>query len=124
MKILVWNCRGLGNPQAVPASRLLVRQEKPELVCLKETKSSVGEVEFVKWKLGFRHCLGVVADERRGGLGLMWDDEMKVDIKVYNLNVKEDQWHFTLFYGDPVTSNRSCTWQILKDPIIMKGFPG
>ena len=25
MKILVWNCRGLGNPQVVPASHLLVR---------------------------------------------------------------------------------------------------
>ncbi|XP_042954568.1 uncharacterized protein LOC122290977 [Carya illinoinensis] len=40
MKILSWNCRGLGNPQTVQYLGMLIKEKKPELVFLMETKLS------------------------------------------------------------------------------------
>jgi len=38
MKILSWNCRGLGNPAAVRALRKILKITCPDVVFLSETK--------------------------------------------------------------------------------------
>jgi exonuclease III len=38
MKILSWNCRGLGNPDAVRAYKKLIKSNCPDVVFLMETK--------------------------------------------------------------------------------------
>lgn len=40
MKVLSWNCRGLGNPAAVRALKKLLRVQCPDVVFLMETKLS------------------------------------------------------------------------------------
>ena len=123
MSLMTWNCCGLKNPQAVLALHLLVRQDKPNILCLMETKLSQVDLEKIKWKLGFRYGLGVNSDGRKGGLGIMWSEEVEVSIKSYSANfidyrVKEaeslEEWRFTLFYGDPVVTNRHISWDMLK----------
>jgi hypothetical protein len=63
----------------------------------------------VKYKLGFNNMLVVDSVERRGGLALLWKDEMGVEIlnfsrrhthaKVKPINMT--LWVFTRFYGHP-----------------------
>jgi len=53
MKILSWNCRGLGNPRAVRALLRLIQLENPTLVFLMETRLKVTEMESLKFKCGF-----------------------------------------------------------------------
>ena len=124
MKVLVWNCCSFENSQAVPTLHLLVRQEIPNMVCLMEMKLSAIELEKIKWKLHFAHGFGVGVDGRKGSLGMLGYANVKVELKSYNLNlidchilneVEEVQWHFTLFYGDPVARNKDRMWRILKD---------
>ena len=48
MSILSWNCRGLGNPQTVNASKKVIRLEDPSFVFLMETKLNVDWMRSVR----------------------------------------------------------------------------
>ena len=122
MRVLVWNCRGIGNPRAVPALSLLVRQEKPDILCLMETKTSSMEFEKLKWKLQFNGGLGISGDGRKGGMGILWNNEVKVSIQSYGHNYVDsilqesdtlEPWRFTLLYGEPTSSNKEETWRLM-----------
>ena len=106
MKSLVWNCCGLGIPQAILAICFLLRQEVPGLLCLIETKSVAHEINSIKWRLGFSNALCVDCVDRRGGLVVFWNCGVNISIKQYienfmDMEVEEerevDRWRFTLF---------------------------
>jgi len=44
MKVLSWNCRGLGNPRRVRASKKLIANIHPGLVIFIETKEFENEI--------------------------------------------------------------------------------
>lgn len=50
MKVLAWNCRGLGNPKAINALKRIVITENPQMVFLQETKLHSHELERLKVK--------------------------------------------------------------------------
>jgi hypothetical protein len=64
MKILSWNCRGLGNPQTIQELCRLVKEKKPEVVFLMETKLNNKKLEPIRVKLGFQMPLGLIVSER------------------------------------------------------------
>lgn len=90
MKALCWNCRGMGAPRTVRACQRLIRKKHPNLVFFMETKLNIKEAERLNNKLGFKYALWVdcCGDGRRraGGLGLLWDEELVVDLLSYSLN--------------------------------------
>ena len=47
MKILSWNCRGLGNQTAVDVLSNLVREKAPNVLFLMETKQSMAEMRRI-----------------------------------------------------------------------------
>lgn len=57
MKILSWNCRGLGSPEAVPVLRNLLRFHNPDLVFLIETLATARKIEEVRRKICFDNAL-------------------------------------------------------------------
>ncbi|CAL5183817.1 unnamed protein product [Lathyrus oleraceus] len=59
MKILSWNCRGLGRPRAVRPLVRLIRIENPTMVFLMETKLKTDEVLRFKRNLKFNYELVV-----------------------------------------------------------------
>ena len=65
-------------------------------------------------------------------MGILWSKEVEVNIKAYGTNfidcmVKEaespKEWQFTLFYGDPVVTNRQISWDLLKPMNIDQSIP-
>ena len=70
MRILSWNCRGLGNPWSVRELRKVVKQEGPALLFVMETKIRAKRVENLKLTLGFAGCFVVDSDSMSGGVGL------------------------------------------------------
>ncbi|KAL9685584.1 hypothetical protein QQ045_023035 [Rhodiola kirilowii] len=84
MKILVWNCRGLGSSSAVRALQELIRVYRPLVVGIVESKSSSSRCEVVRVKLGFDCCFAVPARGRSGGLALFWNNMSDVSVVSYS----------------------------------------
>ena len=72
MKILAWNCRGLGNRRAVQELVDIVQTQDPIIVFLSETWSSKEHMKWVRDRIQFDGCFMVPADDRGGGLALLW----------------------------------------------------
>jgi exonuclease III len=80
MKLISWNCRGLGNPGAVRDLQQMVKEKKPTLLFLMETKSRQRTMEGLRVKLGFAGFFIVDPVGRSGGLALLWSDENELRI--------------------------------------------
>jgi ribonuclease HI len=131
MSIISWNCRGLGNLRTVQELYRLVKQKKPIMVFLMETKLRKKKMEAIRCKLGFPNMLVVDSVGRSGGLALLWGDDIYLDIQnfshrhisgvIKNLSGGAP-WKFTGFYGHPDVSKRVEAWALIKhlaqlDPI-------
>ncbi|CAM8957099.1 unnamed protein product [Rhodiola kirilowii] len=120
MKLLSWNCRGLGRPRTVRALRDAIRAVSPQVVCLMETKKKDADGNWLKWKLGFPNGLVVGCRGRSGGLAMLWNDRVNITLLSYSrshIDVVLDerrQFRLTLFYGEPVVSNRVLGWNLLR----------
>jgi exonuclease III len=96
MKLISWNCRGLGNATAVRALKKLIKDQTPDIVFLMETKLKTNDPNI--YNKVFRGCLHhyfLVSCEfhkgnRSGGLAILWNHNVKINISsimVNNLNV-------------------------------------
>jgi exonuclease III len=54
MRVICWNCQGLGTPLTVQNLRAMVAQERPNLILLMETKNKEKVVARLKRKLKFQ----------------------------------------------------------------------
>ncbi|XP_043815337.1 uncharacterized protein LOC122724442 [Manihot esculenta] len=122
MRIICWNCRGVGNPQAVNAMVDIVQYYKPSILFLMETKANGVRMEQIKSLLRFSHCFSVDCVGIGGGLCLMWKDDVKLAITGYCSNFIDstsgdgsDCWRFTGFYGCPESGRRRTSWNLLRD---------
>ena len=78
MNIFCWNCRGAGKAAIVRELRDLTKQFAPAVLCIVETQISKARVENLSDTLLFTHSYAVGSSGRSGGLGLFWNDAIKV----------------------------------------------
>ena len=71
MNTLSWNCRGLGNPQAVRALRDLVQRRCPKLVFLMETKTRMSKMRRIMVKVGLLNGVIAPSKEKSGGIAML-----------------------------------------------------
>jgi exonuclease III len=123
MNIISWNCRGLGNLRTVRELHRMVKQKKPILVFLMETKLRHDRMEAIRRKLEFPNMLAVDCIGKSGGLALLWNEEVKLEIQNYsqrhiNAVIRgpegEAPWKFTGFYGQPDVAKRHEAWALMK----------
>jgi exonuclease III len=123
MKILSWNCRGLGNPRTVRDLCRLVKEKRPTMVFLMETILKKKKMERIRCKMGFDNMLVVDCIGKSGGLALLWKIDEGVEIQNYScrhinaiVRSKPDggSWKFTGFYGHPDASKRNEAWALLR----------
>ena len=108
MILLSWNCRGLGNPMAVRDLCQLVKEKKPTLLFLIETKNFNNKMEGIRKKLGFLGLFTIHPVGMSGDLALLWHDDSVLKIKTYSrrhihaeVQSRKGVWHLTRFYGNP-----------------------
>jgi len=124
MKILSWNCQGLGNPLTVQEIRALTAQERPTMVFLMETKNKETVVEKTKRRLKFQHVFTEQPIGIAGGLVLMWNEEAEVKIisssKEYiDVECKDPSsghiMEITFVHAPTTLSERLLLWQKLRE---------
>lgn len=113
MKILSWNCQGLGNPWTVRALHHLVKTEMPKIVFLSETCLDDSNISFLKSILGFENGIGIGRKGHGGGIALMWRIDAKVQVLSYSrfhidarIGDVVNNWRLTGFYGRLEIENR------------------
>lgn len=72
MKLLSWNCRGLGSPRAVRLFGDLLKSHNPDFVFLSETLVETKVIKEVVDKFGFFDFFAVDRVGRGGGLAVTW----------------------------------------------------
>ncbi|XLR62254.1 hypothetical protein S83_012926 [Arachis hypogaea] len=90
MRIISWNCRGLGNPLAVRALSKLIKQKGSNLVFLIETRRKETEMMRMRYKGGLANVVAVDCEgesrQRAGGLAVIWDNSIRVFIRSMSIN--------------------------------------
>ena len=125
IKILCWNVRGLNDSEKRKLIKGVVRNQKPDLVCLLETKvkemsqqlvNSVGIGRFLNWA-------SVDARGTAGGLLLLWDNRILENLEVerggYSISIRFRNcvdgftWIFSGVYGPVISSEKEDFWEEL-----------
>ncbi|XP_065631679.1 uncharacterized protein LOC136068452 [Quercus suber] len=122
MKLLAWNCRGLGNRRAVQELVDIVQAQDPMIVFLSETWSNKERMKWIRDKIFFDGCFTVPTEGRGGGLALLWKagvnvwvdsfSKYHIDSVIHGGSIQA--WRLTGFYGEPGTSLRSEGWNMLR----------
>ncbi|KAK1369554.1 hypothetical protein POM88_035646 [Heracleum sosnowskyi] len=132
MAIVSWNVRGLNGEEAMRQAKLLIKYHKPDLLFLMETKLAEGKVRLMCNKLGFDQGIEIPRIKLGGGLMTLWKDKVEVTYLTASLNHiscfvlwdnHQRSWHFCGFYGEPKTTNRHYTWELLKKLRIVYSGP-
>ena len=84
MSTLSYNCRGLGSDATVREVSDLARRFKPTVLCVLETQLHKNRVEGLARRLGFDRSFAVSSSGRSGGLGIFWNNEIKLEILPYS----------------------------------------
>ena len=121
MRIISWNCRGLGNPDAVRSLHMLVKTQRPEVLFLMETKLETSSMERFRVSLGFNSVFVVPSLDKSGGLAMFSKDGINLEIKNYTthhidcyIRQRNDMgWRLTGFYGRPEDFRRWESWALM-----------
>ncbi|KAF5481578.1 hypothetical protein F2P56_002218 [Juglans regia] len=100
----------------------MAEKSKPNIVFIMETKLNNKKCDRIRRRLRCDGCFGVEAVGKGGGLALLWNDEVQLEIVNYSqrhINAwiggkEESQWLLTCFYGPPETVKRKEAWSLLK----------
>ncbi|GMJ01875.1 hypothetical protein HRI_003856700 [Hibiscus trionum] len=123
MKLLSWNVRGLGLSRTTRRLKNFLRDVKPTVIFLIETKLPNTRMEKVRKLLGFPNGVDVAAVGRSGGLSMAWRSSCRVAVRSYScrhidIMVEDDSngfsWRCTGFYGAPEVQNRAAAWDLLR----------
>jgi ribonuclease HI/exonuclease III len=92
MKIVSWNCRGLGNPTKIEAVKDLMKVEPADILMLQETKiegEALLEISKHKWQKNTGKAIS--ARGTSGGIATLWKAEQFSLVNSYNTQ----HWSFT-----------------------------
>ena len=121
MKILSWNCRGLGSHWTISYLKEIRHKHKPDFLFLSETKQEFEFVQKFQAHFGYDSLVTVDPSGRSGGLALYYNNEYQVKI-LYSSNRMIDieavsngkqVFLLTFVYGDPVQKLREHVWERL-----------
>lgn len=110
MTQISWNCRGLAAASTIRELKELCQPQRPAIIFLMETRAPEGRIDSVRRRLKFQNMFCVEARGLSGGLGLIWNDEVHVQIFKASQNfihasvmIKESGYIFdcTYVYGNP-----------------------
>ena len=103
-----------------------MREKRPKIIFLMETKQTVDEMRKLKEELHYQAGLVVPCDRswggRRGGLAMLWKDDVELHIQTYSPHHIDaiiqthsgSPWRITGFYGYPEECHKHESWILLR----------
>ena len=80
MRILSWNCQGLGNPWTGRSLRKIVREQAPNVCFLMKTQLDKDGFEKLYGELPYPNKIIVNKPNSGGGLALLRKDDIRMDL--------------------------------------------
>jgi exonuclease III len=129
MKILSWNCQGLGNPRTVRALKKLLASHSPDLLFIMETKLVNSKFQFItnnfeSYSVKSVNCT-TSGGGKAGGIALIWNhctimvDIINFDFNYFDVLISTDsnpnKWRATGLYGYPQQQNKLLTCRLISD---------
>ncbi|KAH7838491.1 hypothetical protein Vadar_027204 [Vaccinium darrowii] len=123
-KIIVWNCRGAGNNRFKSNFSDMIRQHRPEIVALLETKVSLQSMGNFFHKMGFTRDISTDPDGRSGGIWILWDPTkvsvftISINPQVIHAKIQKNgyqDWVLSALYAKPNPRLREILWEGLKE---------
>lgn len=124
MSVLSWNCRGLAATATMSELRELCKFHQPAIIFLMETRAPKERIENLRRRLKFKFCFSVEPRGLAGGLGLLWNDTVEVQIFHFSPNFihsavldKERgiDVDYTFVYGNPNFQQRRNLWDSIEE---------
>lgn len=121
MKILHWNCQGLGGDLTIPHLKDIRRSQNPDVILLVETKHVNSYVRQVAKELGYQNTFFVPAHGSSGGAAVFWNERVRISLldnpTLYCTNMRVEDGTNTFWmsyiYGNPVAKYRNEQWNDL-----------
>ena len=131
MNIICWNCGGACKAATIRELRDLAKQFAPTMLCIVETQISKARVESLAGTLGFNNSYAVGSSGRSGGIGLFWNDGIKLDVFGYSeyhvdetvSSSNQGTRRLTCVYGEAQVGERYRTWDLLKSLVSVNDLP-
>ncbi|KAH9671373.1 reverse transcriptase domain-containing protein [Citrus sinensis] len=79
MKLISWNVRGLRKDRTFREIKRILRELKPEIVFLCETKLSEQLMKRKASELNFQNCFAISSSGKGGGLAMMWSENNRIE---------------------------------------------
>lgn len=121
MVIIAWNCQGAASKKLLRAVCFLVKTHNPKVLALFETKTSGVNADKVCKELKFNNWIRVEAIGFSGGIWLLWNDDLDLQI-IYThpqcivMEIKETDnvWNVAFVYASPDYQLRDKLWKDLR----------
>lgn len=120
MRIMSWNCQGLGRSQdlTIPHLKEIRKKYFPEMIFLMETKQKKELVVDLQVSLGYDRVFQVEPNGLSGGLALLWKREVSVVVKFADKNVVDCAILYggyslcvSFVYGEPSQIGKDKVWE-------------
>ena len=131
MKILCWNCHGIGNPWTVKALQDQCWRDKSNIVFVMESMIDDKRLNKVKNKCGYVDGVCISSIGKSGEMGMWWKN-VKVNVVSFSMH------HFAIdilddnncvvrraigIYGWPGQNNKNLTWSLMSSLKADCNFP-
>ena len=125
MKVISWNCRGMGSKDKEEAMRSLIRTETPDILLVQETKLEDAVFLQACKKFWFKsEARAISARGASGGIGTLWNPNKFVVtfearnthwllLKMQNLDTKEILCLFNVYSPVNVGEKKEC-WDTIR----------
>lgn len=122
MRLLAWNCQGLGRALTAHQLKELCKLHSPQLIFLAETKNQFTRVDFIRRFVGMDGLQIVDPIGTAGGLVVLWKQDLKVRLVrkssfFIELLITDDEsgqeWHLVNLYASTHDGIRKGQWDEL-----------
>ncbi|XP_027127794.2 uncharacterized protein [Coffea arabica] len=124
MRVVVWNCQGVGSPLTVPQLREVNHLSSPNIYFLSETKNRKTVIDRIARRLRLDNNVTVEAMNRTGGMALLWTKDTQIvevvttaftiEAKIEG-NESQAAWWFIGVYASCDKWIRKEQWRVLTD---------